>query len=100
MQVFTRHKQILTEFFGFLQISMFFHIFLLIMKKLLQKTMKILIKSEETEIIYRFLSFLQLLDQDPDLYTIYGSGSRRANNIQIQLDPYPDSDPQQCFRLA
>jgi hypothetical protein len=79
---------------------MFFHIFLLIMKKLLQKTMKILIKSEETEIIYRFLSFLQLLDQDPDLYTIYGSGSRRANNIRIQLDPYPDSDPQQCFRLA
>jgi len=31
---------------------------------------------------------------DPDPYIIYGSGSRRANNIRIRLDP--DPDPQHC----
>jgi len=38
-------------------------------------------------------SLLKLLDPYPDPYIIYGSGSRRANYIRIQLDP----DPQHCF---
>jgi len=42
---------------------------------------------------YRLLSVLKLLDLDPDPYIKYGSGSRRANKIQIQLDP----DPQHCL---
>jgi len=36
-------------------------------------------------------SVFKLLDPDP--YIIYGSGSRRANNIRIRLDP----DPQHCL---
>ena len=39
-------------------------------------------------------SVFKLLDPDPDPYIVYwsGSGSRRANNIRILLDP----DPQHC----
>jgi len=40
----------------------------------------------------RLLSVLKLLDPDP--YEIYGSGSRRGNNIQIQLDPDQNPQPQ------
>jgi hypothetical protein len=43
--------------------------------------------------ILNLWSVFKLLDPDP--YIIYrsGSGSRRANNIRIRLDP----DPQHCF---
>jgi len=101
MQVFTRHKKMLNDFL-LLQSSVFFHTFLLIRKKLLQKTMKILIKSDKNwnnlqiVISYQGIQLLDL-DPDPDPYTIYGSGSRRAKNIRIQLDP--DTDPQHWFQV-
>jgi len=64
-----------------------------ILEKKLQTNLK---KVQRIFKMFQFVVSLKLLDPSP--YMIYGSGSRRANNIRIRLDP--DPDPQHYFFIT